>query len=334
MITDKMRIWRRILLLLLCCYTMAACRSKKDETVRPAVMIDVPCQIVCGDPQPDSLPILPEELQNQLYRYLKHVPGTAITLKASLPGEWRIEAGLESPSPDYNIWIVSGSEDAQYKMLLTVTVPEKEEECPTLISALPVAYSYAREQRYRIESEEWCADVMDDFTVIVHKKYELLHSLGDTVSSTHDNRESEVRDEYRLQLADGRFVYQEPEYNEPYRAIIQFMDTTVTSLSIDSLWIETAMAMQEALEPENVLFMEIFDRFQQVMVTNYEGELMDEVDLSDFLKTYRRGYIILEKGKKPRYLRYCPASEALEKIFGLWGLEYNPADEDVISCDA
>ena len=112
------------------------------------------------------------------------------------------------------------------------------------------------------------------------------------------------------------------------------MDTSESAFSIDSQWVADAMVMQEALEPENVLFMEIFDRFQQVMVTNYEGELMDEVDLSDFLKTYRRGYIILEKGKKPRYLRYCPASEALEKIFGLWGLEYNPADEDVISCDA
>ncbi|MBP5396667.1 MAG: hypothetical protein J6Y34_06725 [Bacteroidales bacterium] len=335
MVTDKMKIWRRILLLLLCGCTLAACRSKKEEEIQPTVMLDVPCQIVCDDPQPDSLPLLPEELQNQLYRYLKHVPGTAITLKAPLPGQWRIEAGLESPSPDYCIWVVSGSGEAQYKMLLTVTVPEREEVCPELVSALLVAYSYAREQRYRIESEEWYAEVREDFTVTVHKKYEMIHSLGDTVSVTHDNRETEVRDEYRLQLADGRFVYQEPEYNEPYRAVIQFMDTMVAAFSVDSLWIETAMAMQEALEPENVLFMEIFDRFQQVMVTNYAGELMDEVDLSDFLKTYSRGYIILEKGKKPRYLRYCPASEAIAKIFGLWGLEYHPDDdEDYISCDA
>ena len=321
--------------LLLCGALLTACRPNKEELPAPVMMVGLPCRIICGYQPSDSLPLLPEALQNQLYRYLKHVTGTGIRLKAPLPGQWCIEAGIESPSPDYDIWIVSGSGDAQYKMLLTVTVPEKGEE-PELVSALLAAYSCAEEQRFRIESEEWYAEMTEDYSVTVHKKYETLHSLGDTTAATHENSESTVRDEYRLQLAEGRFVYQEPVYNEPYRAVIQFMDTSESAFSADSLWVENAMAMQEALEPENVLFMEIFDRFQQVMVTNYEGELVDEVDLSDFLKSYRRGYIILEKGKKPRYLRYCPAAEAIEKIFGLWGLEYHPDDEedDVISCDA
>lgn len=313
--------------LLLCGALLAACRPKKEEFPAPVTMLELPCRIICGDQPSDSLPVLPEALQNQLYRYLKHVAGTGIRLKAPLPGQWKIEAGIESPSPDYDIWIVSGSGDAQYKMLLTVTVPERGGE-PELVSALLAAYSCAEEQRYRIESEEWCAEMSEDYSVTVHKKYESLHSLGDTTSATHANSESTVRDEYRLQLAEGRFVYQEPVYNEPYRAVIQFMDTSGSAFSVDSLWVENAMAMQEALEPENVLFMEIFDRFQQVMVTNYEGELVDEVDLSDFLKTYSRGYIILEKGKKPRYLRYCPAAKALEAIFESWGIEYLPDDYD------
>lgn len=333
MLVNGRKIMLKCGLLLLCGALFFACRSKKEDVAGPVAMTGLPCRIMCGEQPSDSLPVLPDVLQNQLYRYLKHVTGTGIRLKAPLPESWRIESGIESPSPDYDIWIVSGGDDAQYKMLLTVTVPEKEVEAE-LVSALLVAYSCAEEQRYRIESEEWYAEMTEEYSVTVFKKYESLHSLGDTTAETHANSENTVRDEYRLQLAEGRFVYQEPVYTEQYRAVIQFMDTSESAFSIDSQWVADAMVMQEALEPENVLFMEIFDRFQQVMVTNYEGELMDEVDLSDFLKTYRRGYIILEKGKKPRYLRYCPASEALEKIFGLWGVEYNPADEDVISCDA
>ncbi|MBO7465984.1 MAG: hypothetical protein J6T56_09095 [Bacteroidales bacterium] len=331
--TQRENRWRKIVppMLLLC--LLAACGQKKGEILEPPVIQEPPCSIYCDGQPSDSLPVLPDVLQNQLYRYLKHVTGTGIRLKAPLPESWRIESGIESPSPDYDIWIVSGGDDAQYKMLLTVTVPEKEGEAE-LVSALLVAYSCANEEVHRIESEEWYAEVAEDYTVTVHKKYESLHSLADTLSATHSNVETETRELFRLDLTDGRFIYQEPEYNEPYRAVIQFADTAGTSLLADSLWIANAMTMQEALEPENVYFMEIFSGFEHVMVTNYMGELVDEVDLSDFLKTYSRGYIILEKGKKPRYLRYCPASDAVEKIFGLWGLEYNPADEDVISCDA
>ena len=326
------KIWS---VLLLCCFVFAGCKHEKCEMLQPPVTSSVPVRIVCDEPRSDSLPVLPEEIQNQLYRFLKHAPGTSVTLKAALPSTWQLESGIESPSPDYDLWVVFGSGDALYKMLLTVTVPENPEKPRELVSALLVAYSCANEEVHRIESEEWYAEVAEDYTVTVHKKYESLHSLADTLSATHSNVETETRELFRLDLTDGRFIYQEPEYNEPYRAVIQFADTAGTSLSADSLWIANAMTMQEALEPENVYFMEIFSGFEHVMVTNYMGELVDEVDLSDFLKTYSRGYIILEKGKKPRYLRYCPASEAVEKIFGLWGLEYHPDDdEDVITCDA
>jgi len=322
-----------MLLLCLGCL-LPACRTEKGEVLSPAVVYDLPCRIVCGNPQPDSLPVLPDELQNQLYRYLKHVYGTDATLKGPLPDCWLLEAAIESPSPDYYVWVACGMGESQYKMLLTVNVPEDPQQVPTLVSALPVAYSYAVEEPHSIESEEWYAEITADYSVNVHKKYEVLHSLEDTLATGHDNRETEVCDSYRLRLADGCFVYQEPEYNEQYRAVIQFMDTVGNSFTADSLWLANAMTMQEALEPENIYFMELFDHFRQVMVTNYLGELVDEVDLSDFLKTYSRGYIILEKGKKPRYLRYCPALEALEKIFGLWGLEYTSTDEDDISCDS
>lgn len=325
--TQRENRWRKIVppMLLLC--LLAACGQKKGEILEPPVIQEPPCSIYCDGQPSDSLPVLPEGLQNQLYRYLKHTPGTPFGLKAPLPAMWLVESAVESPSAEYDIWVVSGAGEALYKMLLVLTVPETPDAPRELLSALPAAYSYAVEEPHRIESEEWYAEVAEDYTVTVHKKRESLHSMDDTLSGQHSSSESEIRDCYRLQLADGRFVYQEPEYNEQYRAVIQFIDTVGNSFSADSLWLANAMAMQEALEPENIYFMELFDHFNQVMVTNYLGELVDEVDLSGFLKTYSRGYIILEKGQKPRYLRYCPASEALEKIFGAWGMEYRPADE-------
>ena len=305
-----------------------SCKSGKQEPLQPPVILDLPCEITADAPVSDSLPQLPENLQTELYRYLKHVDGTSIALRAELPDSWQVEAALESPSSDYDIWLVSAIGEASYKMLLTLSVPEENETERDLISALLVAYSFGKESAYRIESEEWHTRVETDYTLTVCKKQECLHSLTDTTAATHDNRSEEVRDIFRLNELSGAFEYQEPEYTEAYRAVLQFMDTTVSGLSVDEAWVENAMAMQETLEPENIYFMEIFNNFDQVMVTNYLGELVDETDVSDFLKTYSRGYILLEKGKKPRYLRYCPAPEALGKILPVWGLDYTAAETE------
>lgn len=304
-----------------------SCKSKKQEILQPSVMLDIPCEITSDTPVADSLPVLPEYLQTELYYYIKHVQGTPIALRAELPDSWKIEAALESPSPDYDLWLVSSIGDASYKMLLTLSVPEENEVERDLISALLVAYSYGKERAYQIESEEWRTQVETDYTFTIYKKQEHLHSLTDTTVTTHANRCEEVRDVFRLNELNGNFDYQEPEYTEAYRAVLQFMDTAVGGLSVDEQWVENAMAMQETLEPENIYFMEVFSNFNQIMVTNYLGELVDEVNVSDFLKTYSQGYILLEKGKKPRYLRYCPAQDALRKILPVWGLTYNESIE-------
>lgn len=312
-----------------------ACKSKKQDSLQPPVTLDVPCEITADAPESDSLPLLPENIQAELYHYIKHVKGTPIALRAELPESWQVEAALESPSSDFDIWLVSSIGDASYKMLLTLSVPGENETERDLISALLVAYSYGKERAYKIESEEWYTKVDADYTLTIFKKQESLHSLADTTAATHANRSEEVKDVFRLNDLSGNFEYQEPEYTEAYRAVLQFMDTTVSGLSVDEQWVENAMGMQETLEPENIYFMEIFSNFNQVMVTNYLGELVDEVDVSDFLKTYSRGYIILEKGKKPRYLRYCPAPDALGKILPVWNLSYKAAEtpetEDVVA---
>lgn len=318
----------------LCGCLLTACflKKKKEAPLSPE-QLSLPATICCGTAADDSLPLLPEGLQNQIYRFLKHMPGSGCTLRADFPESWQLEGAFPSPSSDYDLWLVSDKGEGIYKVLLTVSAPEDPAAEREALSALVVAYSYAVEKPGQIESEEWQSELDDTWGLCIRKKYECLRSLSDSVETALAGKETETKDCFRLQVESGRFVYVEPEYNEAYRAVIQFADTTRISLASDTAWLANAMAMQEALEPENIYFMELFQGFEHVMVTNYLGELVDEVDLSDFLKNYSRGYLVLEKGKKPRYLRYCPATEALGKILGLWGLEYRPNEdgEDVVS---
>lgn len=326
----KMTFLRKILaticLCMLCACVLTACHWKKkaENTLSPQEL-PLPATIRCGAFAGDSLPLLPEGMQNQIYPFLKRVLGSGCTLKAAMPESWQLEGCYPSPSPDYDLWLVSDPKEGVYKVLLVVAasaVPDAERE---VISALVTAYNYAIEQPGKIESEEWYAELDKTWEVRIHKKYELIHSLADTSAAAQGGKEAETVDSYYLDVESGQFMYMEPEYTEAYRAVIQFSDTNRVPVASDTAWLENLIRMQEALEGENIYFMEVYGDFHQVAVTNYMGETVDVVDVSELLKNHSRGYIILEKGKKPRFLRYCPASEALEKMFALWG---------IVNCDA
>ncbi len=298
-----------------------SCRSKKADPLLPPTVWDTPCRIACDGMLPDSLPLLPEEMQVQLFRYLKNTPGEQVHLKTPYPENWVLEAAVECLYSDFDIWIVSNPGEPVYKMLLTVTPVWEGREERSLISAVWVAYSVANEQKDHIVSEEWTADLDNDLNLTIHKKYEVLHSLTDTTQRFHDNREKEAEDVFHI-ASDGSISYEEPMYTVEYRAVLQFIDTTESGLNMDDQWLENSMAMQEVLEQENILFVEVSHHFDEVLVTSYNGEAVDLVDISAFTKTYGQGYIVLEKGRKPRYVRYCPAAEALQKILPEWGIDY------------
>lgn len=307
-------------------FLLTFCKNKKSiEILKPDIELGLPCHISCSDVISDTLPMLKENMQTQIYRFLKHIPGTDMSLKIPFSESWQIEAYIESPSPDYDLWLISNLGDIYYKLLISVTLPDEITGERNVISGLLVSYSAAEESKDKIVSEEWNADMDADYSITISKRYEVICSMSDTLNS-NNNVEKESKDVFILNL-DGIFQYQEPEYTEQYRAIIQFIDTSEPGLSIDEAWVMNTIAMQEVLEPLDIYFMEITHDFNQVMVTNYRGELVDEVDISDFLKTYGKGYIMLEKGNRARYFRYCQADECLKKILPSWNIEYQPVSD-------
>lgn len=296
-----------------------SCKRKQQEVMFEPEKVALPCVISCQTVLSDSVYAFPEAFEGSLYRFLKQTKGKKADLKIPYPEKWQLEAALESPFPGIDLWIVSNPGEITHKLLVTMSVPRVEGEKPEIIDGLWIAYSAANERTNCIESEEWKAEIDAEAVIRVHKKYEVLYSMSDTSHGTDDNRLKEVTDVFHVDYT-GVIKYEEPLFTENYRAVIQFMDTAESGLELDDEWVEKTMVMQEYLEPYGICFVEVFQHFDEVLLTNYQGEPVDVVNISPFLKTYGRGFVLVEKGKKPRYVRYGSAVDCLKKAYALWGL--------------
>lgn len=297
---------------------IAGCKNKHSEEVSYDVAERLlPCSIHCGDEQADSLPLVSVEIFNQFIPFLKVYQGNKPILTTDIPPEWEVDYKLENLSTDFDIWIISNINEISHKAMITL---KETETGYKIISGLLIAYSTAIEYTDSLESEEWICNIDKDYTINVKKRYEKIYSsVNDSVF--FENKLIEREDIYHISL-NGHIEYEEPEiYEVDYMAIIQFADTSESGVSIDEDWVWNGIHMQEKLEDHNILFIEATRGFSSISIRNYQGEEVDKINMTSFLTSYSKGYLLLKKGSTPKYQRYCPAEECLQKVFPYFGID-------------
>lgn len=302
-----------------------ACHQKNKKEENPYNNLTektLPLVINCEEVYGDSHPILSNELLTQIFSLLKKQEGYPPTIATTLPSEWLVEYQIENLSSNFDIWVISNTNEITHKVLLTV---EKTETSYRIIAALTVAYSVAMEKKDSLASEEWTCSIEKDYTIKVKKKYEKIYSsVVDSIIPV--NQLIETEDIYHISL-NGMITYEQPiKFDTDYMAIIQFADTSEVGVEIDEDWLWNRIRMQETLEEYNILFVETSKNFDKIPILNYYGEEVDIVSITSFLTTHSKGYIFLKKGSKPYYYRYCPAEECIKKALPYFNITQDSSE--------
>lgn len=304
-----------------------SCNSKKETATIESFELKeekLPYKVTCSDLPKDSIQILSNELVNQLFRNLKNHQGVKMNISIPLPEEWGVECKLTPMSSDFDIWIISNKGEPTLKFLATVTTLT----IPSIIQAIPVACNSGVEKVNFIESEQWYANVEDDYKIIVTKEYEKLYSLIDTVMAENESVIEKKEDIYYIEST-GRITYEiPPSFNMDYRAIIQFADTAITGNILDEQWLWNAIDIQEVVEHRGILFETITSHFDKAVIYDYRGEKMDIIDISSFLNKHNMGFLAIKKGEKPFFIPYSSSTECLQKAFKYFEIEYEFQDEE------
>lgn len=295
------------------------CKNKKQgETLYELSEKTLPCSISCSDERKDSLSVLGDDLMVQLIPLLKKGKGFSPVLINSLPKEWVTECQLENLSTDFDIWIISNHKaEATHKVLLTIKTTEDKYQ---IIDALLIAYVAATESTNKLESEEWTCQIEKDYTIKIRKEYKELYSyVSDSVIP--DNKEISIEDVYHITL-NGFISYEEPTiFDTDYMAIIQFADTSEVGVRLDEEWVWNLIHLQEHTEDHSILLIEATRQFDNISIVNYQGQIVDKVNLKSFLSRHTKGYIFLKKGSKPKYHKYGSADECIKSAFSYFGLD-------------
>lgn len=311
---------KRISIILIAITLLASgCKNKKqDETLYELSKKTLPCSINCSDERKDSLSILGDDLMVQLIPLLKKEKGFSPILINSIPEEWVAEYQLENLSTDFDIWVISDNKtEATHKALITI---KKVEDKYQIIDALLIAYVAATEATNKLESEEWTCKIDKDYTIKIQKDYKELYSyVSDTVIP--DNKEISIEDVYHITL-NGFISYEEPTvFDTDYMAIIQFADTSEVGVRLDEEWVWNLIHLQEQTEEHSILLIEATRQFDNISIVNYQGEIVDKINLNNFLSRHSKGYIFLKKGSKPMYHKYSSAEECIKSAFPYFGLD-------------
>jgi hypothetical protein len=289
----------------------------------------LPCTIACSTLTEDTAQVLITELVNDLLRYFKLYQGNKMKIQIPIPEDWGVEYKLTPMSPDFDIWIITNIGEPTYKFLATVTAST---EIPSIIQAIPVAYSMGNEKNNFIESEDWTAVVQDDYKIIVTKIYEKLYSLTDSFNIENKSVTQKSEDIYIIEN-NGRITYEiPPTFDIDYRVIIQFADTAAIGNVLDENWFWNSIEIQEIIESMNILYSLATTCFDKLSIYNYRGDEVDIIDISSYLNKHNVGYLAIKKGKKPLFIPYTSSKECLQKAFNYFGIE-NEKDDAIMLTD-
>ncbi len=298
---------KRILFLSLIMLLLVACHSSDNEVAEIILNEQqLPTTITCETNQNENTQVLDDSQSSFIIKQLKKVEKSFFT-KINIRENWIVESKIESFSPNFDIWIIANEGEQYIKLLATI------DENGTFIDAIPIACNVGTEKTKYVESEYWQTQIDEEYRIIITKKYDKLYSLSDEGYESGKSYSKKAEDEYYI-TDDGTFVYVEKNiFNVDYKAIVMFADKEKLLNPLDDQWIWNAITIQENIESLNILFKEVYSDFDKISIYNYQGEEVDIVDISNFISTADKGFIILQKDKDPLFVPYNSPQNVLNK---------------------
>ncbi|MBO4737988.1 MAG: hypothetical protein J5606_00330 [Bacteroidales bacterium] len=297
----------KILFFSLIMLLLVACHSSNTEVEEIILNVQqLPATITCGNAQNENTKVLDDNQSSFIIKQLKIFDKKFFT-KINISENWIAECEIESFSSDFDIWLITNEGEPYLKLLVTVAENEK------FIDLIPIACNVGTEKTKYVESEYWQASIDEEYRIIITKQYDKLYSLSDEGYESGKSVSKKTEDEYYI-ADNGTFVYVEKNiFNIDYKAIVMFADKEKLLNPLDDEWIWNAITIQENIESLDILFKEVYSDFDKVSIYNYQGEEVDIVDISNFISTTDKGFIILQKDKDPLFVPYGSPQDVLNK---------------------
>ena len=292
------------LLAVICPIILFGCKKKQQEVVEEKDF-NYPITIISDTLRTDlsdktELYPLSEDFMESFIEKHNDYQGHKITARIPFPEEWGLQC-VERLPEGKELWLLQSQSREWMYLVITSGFGTQR-----ILDLMPVALNLANESNDVLETEEWTTFRMPDGSFVVNKNYEWVRSVSKaTRQQVMDNpekyhRENHVVEEYIINDM-GRFELVENADTLPnYNAVVFFYNRNEKP----EIWDECVERLESFCEENNILYEEVYQNYNQVLIQNYDFSFSVTADITPYVGNVLCGMVLMKKGEEPKTIPF------------------------------
>ncbi len=254
-------------------------------------------------------------------------------LKFNFENKWSICYRVNADKK-FDIFVLEQINKQNLRSLIIVTSQKDQPE--NIFSAVIVGLENYSENSTKIETENWSTSINSDLSFKILKQYEAIIAIDSKkmidLSENNSTRTSktEVEETYQIK-EDGTIEFiNKAIFSSPispvkklsYRAVIAFkMINDENDDPMNEEWMLNNIEIQNACLAHNILYIQVYDNFNSVLITNESGITLDTIDISFVTEKTQKGYVLIHSKMDPSFVDFSDKNTVLKAISDYFNIE-------------
>lgn len=292
-------------LLLLAAITLVGCHSKKTATVEEETEYSYPMSII-GDTittnisDNETLYPISDEFKESFMEKAGNYLGHKVAVDVDFPTDWGVLCLERLPNGREMLLMQSKSREWKYLVITSGYGTQR------ILDLMPIAVNVAVQQNDILETEKWKTYRKPDGSFLINKKYEWTRSVSKATKQEvmadpeKYHRKSAYVEQYFIN-DNGRIeATAEIDTLPDYKAIVFFYNRNEKP----EMWDASMEMLQSYCEENNVMFEEIYQNYNQVVIRNYDLSFSLETDITPYTDGIICGMVMMKKGAEPKSINF------------------------------
>ncbi|MBR4136722.1 MAG: hypothetical protein IKU03_10025 [Bacteroidales bacterium] len=247
----------------------------------------------------ETLYTMEELLLENFLRQSNQYQGQKVTMRTPLPEEWGVL--MVERLPEGRELMLVQSKNREWKYLLVTSGFGTQR----ILDLMPVAVNLANQNGDVLETEKWSTYRQPDGAFRIIKNYDWTHSVtGATRQQVLENPEKYHRqhtytEQYIINDM-GHFEAVEIDTLPDYKAVVFFYNINEKP----EMWDEYMEMLESYCEENNILYEEVYQEYNRVILHNYDMSFSIEVDITPYTESLTQGLVLMGHGLEPKTIPF------------------------------
>lgn len=240
-----------------------------------------------------------EDFLKDFLNVAQQYQGQKLTIKAPLPTEWGVLLIERLPEGREIYLLQSKSREFIYLVITSGLGTQR------ILDVLPVAVNLAIQNQDILETEVWKTSRNEDGSFSVEKMYNWVRSVGQTTKEEYTkdpdsfSKTTQFTEMYAINNM-SRFDFIQTDIIPDYSAVIFYYQPN----NKPATWDDFVPMLQSFCEDNQIIFEEVYQDFDKVMIRDYKLNDVTEVDINPFINAAGSGLILLKKDLEPKSINF------------------------------